>query len=58
MGSGLASGLGPWLGGYIFDVWGSYRPAFWLVVAMNLLAVTTVALAIRPSRRGGGPARR
>jgi len=35
------SGLGPWLGGYLFDLFGNYEAAFWVA---NILAAISVAL--------------
>jgi len=45
LGAGLASGLGPWAAGYIFDVTGNYHYAFILVLVMNLLSVVTGIVA-------------
>ena len=47
MGAGLASGAGPWFAGYIFDSWGSYQMAFWLVLVMNFLSLITGIIATR-----------
>jgi len=47
VGAGLASGLGPWVAGYIFDMTGTYRYAFVLVLAMNLLSIATGIAATR-----------
>ncbi|MBI3127847.1 MAG: MFS transporter [Candidatus Tectomicrobia bacterium] len=55
IGSGLAAAAGPWLAGYIYDVLGSYRYAFWLVVIVDVLSLATVAAA---AVRGGTGARR
>jgi MFS family permease len=38
---GAGSGIGPWLGGYLFDRFGSYLAPFWLA---NLLALASIAL--------------
>jgi cyanate permease len=35
IGYGLGGGLGPWSGGYVYDLLGSYRPAF--TVALGAL---------------------
>ena len=51
LGAGLASGLGPWFAGYIFDVMGSYQWAFVLVLAMNLLSLFTGVAATRRAAR-------
>ncbi|MBT3351086.1 MAG: MFS transporter [Nitrospinaceae bacterium] len=53
MGAGLASGFGPWLAGYIFDVMGSYRWAFFLVLAMNLMSIVTGMIATRRAAHPG-----
>ena len=47
MGAGLASAVGPWFAGYIFDVLGSYQLAFWLVLAVNVLSLATGVAATR-----------
>ncbi len=47
MGAGLASAAGPWFAGYIYDSMGSYQMAFWLVLAMNFLALITGTFATR-----------
>jgi MFS family permease len=47
VGAGLASGLGPWVAGYIFDMTGTYRYAFVLVLAMNILSIATGIAATR-----------
>jgi len=39
--TGAGSGIGPWLGGYLFDLFGNYYAAFWTV---NILAVISVIL--------------
>jgi MFS family permease len=52
LGAGLASGLGPWFAGYIFDVMGSYQWAFVLVLVMNLLSLFT---GVAATRRTAGP---
>jgi MFS family permease len=38
---GAGSGIGPWLGGYLFDLLGNYYAAFWVG---NILAVISVIL--------------
>lgn len=46
---GLASGsgaaLGPWVTGFLYDVTGSYAPAFWIAIALSLVSIATVWLA-------------
>jgi cyanate permease len=51
VGTGIASGFGPWLAGYIFDVSGSYQIAFWFVITMNLLSIIFVVMAVTVSKR-------
>jgi predicted MFS family arabinose efflux permease len=34
----VGSFLGVWLGGYLYDVFGSYDPVWWLGVALGLFA--------------------
>ena len=51
LGAGLASGLGPWFAGYIFDVTGSYQWAFVLVLVMNMLSLFTGVAATRRAAR-------
>ena len=51
IGAGLASGAGPWFAGYIFDVMGSYRYAFWLVLVMNVLSIGAGLAATRRAAR-------
>lgn len=49
---GAGSGIGPWLGGYLFDRFGNYVAPFWLA---NFLAVISIVLIwIAAPRRGGG----
>ncbi len=45
--------FGPWLGGYIFDVTGSYRPAF--VLCMACIAISCLSLWIAAPRKGIKP---
>ncbi len=50
-GNRLGSAVGPWLGGVLYDLTGSYRPAF--AVAIVALMVAAVAL-VGAARPGGG----
>ena len=38
---GAGSGIGPWLGGHLFDRFGNYDAAFW---SANVLAAVSVGL--------------
>jgi len=46
---GAASGMGPWLGGYLFDRFGNYNSAFWIANLLALLSVISIWIA-GPSR--------
>jgi len=50
-GMGVGGAIGPWLGGYIYDVTGSYRSAFILCIVCFVLA--SVSLWIAAPRRAG-----
>lgn len=57
-GMGVAGTLGPWLGGYIHDITGSYFLAFLVAIAAACLACAAVWLAApRKVRLTGGRAR-
>ena len=47
VGSGLGAGIGAWGAGLLFDLTGTYRPAFWL----SILAYATGAVAFWALRR-------
>jgi MFS family permease len=49
MGFGIGGSISPWLGGRIFDLLGTYVPAFYLVMAA--IAVSAVCLWIASPRR-------
>jgi MFS family permease len=51
-GMGLGGGVGPWLGGFIYDISGSYTSAFYMVIASYVVAVTLFFMA---SHRKGQP---
>ena len=51
-----AMGFGSWMGGYLFDLTGSYTLPFLIGVGFNLLNLTIVAVLI--SRLGPFPSRR
>ena len=46
---GAASGIGPWLGGYLFDLFGNYNSAFWIANLLAFLSVISIWIA-GPSR--------
>ena len=48
-GTGIGGAIGPWLGGYIFDVTGSYRYAF--IVSMVAFAVACISVWIAGPRK-------
>jgi sugar phosphate permease len=52
-GMGVGAVFGPWLGGYIYDVTGSYRPAFMLCMAC--IALSCLILWIAAPRKGIKP---
>jgi len=55
----LGGGAGPWVTGYIYDVYGSYLPAFWLCIGMLLISAVAVWLAApRKVRLVAGQAKR
>ncbi len=47
---GLGGALGPWLGGYLFDLNGHYTQAFWVAIAATVLATVGIILAGRRAR--------
>jgi MFS family permease len=53
LGNGIGGALGPWLGGVIFDVTGSYRVAFLLASGFCVLGAACFWVAARPSWRRG-----
>lgn len=56
IGTGLGSASGSWLAGYVFDVTGSYRVAFWLSIFFYVCgAVAFWALRRPPARRAAAP---
>ncbi|MBI4011677.1 MAG: MFS transporter [Candidatus Rokubacteria bacterium] len=52
LGNRLGSAIGPWLGGVIYDLTGSYRTAF----AVSIAAIVVAALALAAAGRAGRPA--
>ena len=48
MGTGIGGAIGPWLGGYIFDVTGSYKNAF--IVSMVAFAIACIGIWIAGPR--------
>lgn len=53
-GGGLASAAGPWIAGYIFDLWDSYHWAFVLVLAVQVFSLIAVAAASSQAKRRKG----
>jgi MFS family permease len=51
VGSGLGAGLGAWAAGLMFDVTGSYRPAFWLSMLAYALGAMFFWLLRKPVER-------
>jgi cyanate permease len=45
---GMGGAVGPWLGGYIYDISGSYRAAF--ILCMACFAVACIAVWIAAPR--------
>ena len=41
----VGAGIGPWVMGYIYDVEGSYLPAFWLCIGMSSISIIAIWLA-------------
>jgi MFS family permease len=48
IGSGVGAALGSWGAGFVFDVWGSYRLAFWLSIASYLAGCVAFWALRRP----------
>lgn len=48
-GTGIGGAIGPWLGGYIYDVTGSYNTAF--IISMAAFAVAGISFWIAAPRR-------
>ncbi len=44
-GLGVGGAIGPWIGGYIYDVTGSYRPAFLLCIVCFAAAILCIWIA-------------
>ena len=42
---GAGSGIGPWLGGAIYDLTGSYRDAFWIAQLLAFLSICLIWVA-------------
>ena len=52
LGNGIGGALGPWLGGAIYDVTGSYRVAFLLASGFCVMGAACFWVAARPPARG------
>ena len=50
----LGGAVGPLLAGRIFDVTGSYRPVFFVLIGMAVLGFLLVTLLLRPRSAGAG----
>jgi predicted MFS family arabinose efflux permease len=50
---GIGAGLGPWLGGALFDWTGSYQKSFWAAEATALASVVFIWLAGRRREQTG-----
>ncbi len=48
----IGEAIGPVLAGRIFDITGSYQPAFWVCAALSIIAII-LALFLRPITNGG-----
>ena len=57
-GGGLGGAVGPWLGGWLFDVTGSYRLAFTAAAVAIFGAAVAAWLAARPIAPAHATARR
>jgi MFS family permease len=48
--------IGPWIAGWIFDTWHSYRYAWWLFTGLNaaalVLLITTPKMRTTPRKTG------
>lgn len=42
---GTGAGLGPWVGGYIYDLSGSYRVSFLIAIGLAVLSIVLIWLA-------------
>jgi MFS family permease len=45
----ITSMLGTYLGGYVFDLVGSYSPVFWIAAAVSTAAILLIALVRVPA---------
>jgi len=50
----LGGAVGPLMAGLIFDVTGSYRPVFFVLIGMAVLGFLLVTLLLRPRSAGAG----
>ncbi len=47
----MGGGVGPWVTGYLYDVYGNYRIAFWLAFGICLISILSVWMTAPRKRR-------
>jgi MFS family permease len=50
--AGTAAAIGPWVGGYIYDLTHEYQPAFLMGALTNLVSLILLFLSHPPQRKG------
>lgn len=45
LGAGVGAGVGPWMAGAVYDLTGSYAPAFGLAIASSVVSIVAIWLA-------------
>ena len=55
LGFGVGGALGPWLGGLLFDISGTYRMVFYMVISSFLVATFLTWLVTRQTTKKGEP---